>query len=470
MDPERFVELEAKKLNRAFNNSDENNWSLKIRMRWLKELDRLIKQSKDEILDAVGDDLGMSEERKHVVLVNQYAPARLAIKGRRKFGYKVLRDENRRRFSIIWPHKQSIVRKEPLGVVGLITPHNVAFFEPMDNSVEALLAGNSVLLKPAENRERTNRLIHLLIKRSLTPFHQNNMFSILPPDVEHGKALSRSPLVDKVSLVGSEKAGWHVHQTNAQVRFTPVRLELGGSNPAIVLEDADIERTAKVIVWARFSDINCNSIKRVFVVEAIFDELFHKIVEETTRLHPHEVDCCLSDQELANYNRFLQDMDIEADREEVVPIVIGITDKNRDRLILKEETFVPILPVVKVKDEHEAVTLANSTRFGLGASIFTRDRERFKKLARKFKCGSVNHNDAMTEAAMPHLTFGGWKSSGSGYTHGPEGLLEFVRIKNINSERWFGKFKIISGLPLHPWTEKKMKLLRKFSDFLIKFG
>lgn len=469
MNPERFVELEAKNLNRAFNNSDEYNWSLKIRIRWLKELDRLIKESKDEILNAVGADLGMSEERKHVVLVNQYAPVRLAIKGRREFGYKVLRDESRRRFSIIWPHKQSIVRKEPLGVVGLITPSNVAFFEPMDNSIEALFAGNSVLLKPAENRERTNRLIHSLIKRSLTPFYQNNMFSILPPDIEYGKELNRKKLVGKASFVGSEKAGWHVHQINAQVRFTPVRLELGGSNPAIVLGDADIKRTARVIVWARFSDINCNSIKRVFAVQEVYDELLKEIKKRVDRLQPHEIDCNLSNIEKENYKRFLQDIGIETDK--VRPIVIELESLSGDLpLMLTEETFVPILPVVKVKDEEQAIEMANNTRFGLGASIFTRDRKRFEKLARKLKCGSVNQNDAMTEAAMPHLPFGGWKSSGSGYTHGPEGLLEFVQLKVINSERWFGKFEFVSGLPLHPWTENKIKLLRKFADFLIKLG
>ncbi|MDA2936516.1 aldehyde dehydrogenase family protein [Patescibacteria group bacterium AH-259-L05] len=464
MNAQDLVEREVQKLHQAFEVSKTQYWSLEGRIIWLKDLDYRIAKAKDEILSTVANEMKLSE---HTVLVDQYVPLRSWIKWWKKNAHEILCDENRSR-SLLWLHKRGIVRKEPLGVIGIITPHNSAFSLPLGGIIESLLTGNAALLKPAENRRQTTALLNRLVEESLTVFDRADMFCVLSEGIEYAKALGYSPLVDKILFTGSDKTGRKVHQANAQVRFTPVRLELGGSNPAIVLEDADLNRAANVIVWARFSDISCNNIKRVFVVEAVFMEFFDIIVKKVSQLQPHEIDCCLSDQERATYNRFLQDMDIDPDKEEVLPILIGIQGKNRDRLILKEETFVPILPVVKVKNDKEAVELANSTQFGLGASIFTRDRERFVALADKLECGTVLHNDAMTEYAMVQLPFGGWKASGSGYTHGPEGLLELVRIKNVISERWFGKF--VANLPLYPWTEKKMKLLRKLSDILIKFG
>ncbi|MDA2922784.1 aldehyde dehydrogenase family protein [Patescibacteria group bacterium AH-259-L07] len=475
MTPERYVETEAKHLSQVFNRSRSSEiWSLKTRTtRWLQELDSLIKEYEDTIVNTVADEI---KQDKDTVFIDQYIPIRILIRGYRRWAYKVLCDENRSKpSSLLFAHKKSIIKKEPWGVVGIITPTNSPFSIPLGNIIPALLAGNSAVLKPAEGRKETTNLLRSLVKRSLIPFGQNSIFAVLPPEVEYGEALNSSLLVDKVSFTGSDKAGWKVHQANARDRFAPVTLELGGSNPAIVLEDADIERAASVIVWARFSDISCNNIKRVFAVKQIYDELLKEIKQRVDRLQPHEIDCNCSDLETENYKRFLQDVGIErAVIDKVRPIVIELESLGEDLpFILKEETFVPILPVVKVKDAEEAVAMANATRFGLGASIFTKDRKQFEALANRIECQGVFHNDAMTEFAMAHIPFGGWKSSGVGYTHGPEGLLEFVRIKEIETECWFANSKFVrflTDIPLYPRTEKKMKWLRKFADLLIKFG
>ena len=120
---------------------------------------------------------------------------------------------------------------------------------------------------------------------------------------------------------------------------------------------------------------------------------------------------------------------------------------------------------MKVADEAEAVELTNRSSFGLGASIFTKDKKRFERIAGQLECGGVFHNDAMTEFAQPQVPFGGRKDSGWGYSHGPEGLLEFIQLKTVITERWPApKFQ------LYPWTERKMKWLRKLADLLIKLS
>ena len=253
---------------------------------------------------------------------------------------------------------------------------------------------------------------------------------------------------------------------------------------AIILEDADIEEAARVIVFSRFVAMSCNNIKRVFAVRGAFNKLSWEIERLIPGLEPHEPSEKFSERDVERCNDFLSECREHSGVALQVSVFYGtqftnvlkpavVTIRNPEETgrlkILHEETFVPILPIVRCESIEEAVKRANDSEFGLGASIFTKDKKKFEILAQMLECGGVYHNDAMTEFAIPGVPFGGWKNSGSGYTHGPEGLLEFVRLKTVITEAWKPP-KFLDKLHLFPWTETKMKWLKRFLKSIIRLS
>ena len=466
------MERTAYELRRVWNDiRSGNKWTLKKRIKWLKALDRLIKKNKLELTEIVGKEKSTSS---HEVLLNEYASIRMLIKEYIKTARKILGDEKRSRgFSLNWMNKKPVIKKEPYGTVGIISTYNHPYSLTKGPVISALLAGNAVLLKPAEETPSTNRFVERLIKESLAEFGVQDLFVMLPTDLETSMSLVDCELVDKIHFTGSVKAGRSVTEANAKKRFVPPTLELGGSNAAIVLEDANLKMAARVILWARFVQMSCNNIKRVFVVESVYDEFREELGEQFRGLKGWDMGRC-PPKEASSYRRFMNDLRVKRDpydktrflnQTDTPPIIIWMDEPRLDLLMLEEETFVPILPVVKVKDAEEAVQLANQTKFGLGASVFTKSKKLFNQLADKLECGGVYHNDAMTEFAQPQIPFGGWKESGHGYSHGPEGLLDFVHLKAIITERC-GAPK----LQLYPWTDSKKKFLSRWIDFIIRFS
>src|SRR3989344_7055738 len=449
-----------------------SDWGLKRRIQWLRYLDHLIISRKDQILVAVAADKKVSE---HQVLLNEYAVVRLLCRYYIKNAYRILRDEDRSGFFSFWnwinKNKRSVVKKEPFGVVGIISPGNYPFSLAIGNVIPAILAGNAVILKPASERKETNKLVGDLIAMSLESFKARKIFEILPSDDHLGQDIVCSRLIDKIHFTGSLQTGHWIFEENRKIRFVQPTLELGGSNPAIVLEDADIAEAARVIFWARFCGMSCNNIKRVFAVGSVYKKLLAALVVELGKLQLHELEP-ISEREMYHYTLFTSDYlyHLEsrfsaADWYDFKPKILRIDDPSPNLLVLQEETFVPLLPVVRVKDEAEAISRSNNSQFGLGASVFTKDKKRFLRIAGQLDCGGVFHNDAMTEFAQTQLPFGGRKNSGFGYVHGPEGLLEFVQLKVIIMDRWRAP-----KLHLYPWTSGKMKWLRKFIDWIVTFS
>lgn len=442
-------------------------WSLRDRLHWLKKLDALLANRRDLILETAAREKNCHQ---FPVLTNEYLVIRGLIKYYLRNAEKILGDENRSRWlSLLWGNKKVVFRKEPLGVIGIISPYNYPFSLPMDASIAALLAGNAVLLKTAKETPETGRLVGELLTESLKTFGAEGIFKLLPNKPGAGDALVRCPIVDKIHFTGSVATGCQILQENAKIRLTPPTLELGGANAAIVLEDADIDKTAEIIVWARFCGLSCNGIKRVFAVAPIYKELCRKIEELVARLQNYEI-TPVPEKEKPRYVDFLLDYLTRVGCSGKLPNdwrpqVLCIENTDNDFLVLKEETFVPILPIVKVTGEIDAVRWANHSQFGLGASVFTKDKRRFEKIAAQLECGGVFHNDAMTEFAQPQIPFGGRKNSGFGYRHGPEGLLEFVQLKTIVTERWPAP-----KVQLFPWTTKKVKWLKRLSNFLMKLS
>lgn len=463
---EREVAWKTEAAKYAWETIDRKRWNLKTRLEWLKYLDSLLARNKDEIL---ADTIQEKSTNEHEVLIDEYIPTRSLIRYYLKNAKRILADENRSRFfSLVWGHKKPIVKKEPLGLVGVISPYNHPFSLSVMPTISAILAGNAVILKPPEETPKTNFMVSALLSESLMPFGTNNFFFSLSPDAECGQQLVGCDLVDKIYFTGSTSVGKAIAAENAKIRLIPPTLELGGSNAAIVLKDADLKLAARVILWSRFSSASCNSIKRVFVPEKIYKDFKMALAEEIAELKKTSSDfSLLHSKEMDNHGRFLDDLMAKSSKPvEIISfgkdgLLFFIKNPDDNLLILKEETFCPILPVVKVDNEKEAARRANESQFGLGTTVFTKNKKRFAEIADQLQCGGVYHNDAMTEFAQPQLAFGGWKNSGWGYAHGPEGLLEFVRLKTVVAERWR-----VPKLYLFPWTEWKKKWIKKFADWL----
>jgi succinate-semialdehyde dehydrogenase/glutarate-semialdehyde dehydrogenase len=351
--------------------------------------------------------------------------------------------------------KRALVQREPLGVIGVISPWNYPFILSMTPTVGALFCGNGVVLKPSEFTPYSGLLVEDIARDAGLP---EGLVQVIIGGGGTGEALVRGG-VDKVFFTGGSKTGRTVMAAAADT-LTPVVLELGGKDPAVVLEDADLARAAKGIVWGAFLNAgqSCISVERVFVVEGVYDLFLREILTQVHKVKAGstagvEVGPMTTPAQLAWVEHQLADA-----VERGATVVIGggrtdpasnvlqptvLTELDPDSSILREETFGPVLPVVRVKDAEEAIARANEVQLGLSASVWTRDRSRGISVARRLRAGAVSVNDAIVHFGVPSLPFGGVGESGFGRTHGVEGLEEMTRSRSILVDRM--------GLAREPW-------------------
>jgi len=325
----------------------------------------------------------------------------------------------------------------------------------------ALVAGNAVVLKPSEFTPTSGVLLVELLREAGVPEH---VVSVLPGDGITGAALVGAG-VNRVSFTGSVATGRKVAGACA-AQLIPCSLELGGSDPAIVLDDADVERAARGIVWGRFSNAGqtCVAPKRVFVEAAVFDTFTAAISRQVRALHVGaggtpgtEVGPMIRPAAVTELRAQLDDAlargavvaaaaslgDRSPESWFVPTVVTNVTSEMR---VLREETFGPLLPLVKVESEDDAVRRANASEFGLSASVWSGDRRRAERVASRLEAGTVAINDAVVVAGMANVPHGGVKASGLGRSHGEQGLMECVESRAIVSDRfamarqpwWFG--------------------------------
>lgn len=346
----------------------------------------------------------------------------------------------------LFPHRRSHVLKIPCGVVAVIAPWNYPLALALWPTIPALIAGNAVLLKPSEKTPASGELIAELFGAGGLP--ADVLQVVYGAGSTGGAIIEAGP--DRVSFTGSVATGRRIAAACGE-RLIPVTLELGGKDPAIVLEDADLDQAASGLVWGAFANAGqiCVSVERVFAVDAIADELTERVVERTRqlRLGPDgDVGSMIDKTQRSLVDEHVRDAVARGARvltggrsRDDLPGVpyepTVLVDVPHDARILNEETFGPVLPLVRVRDTDEAVTLANATEFGLTASIWTRDREQAMRLARRVRAGVVLHNDAIAGATSIETPWGGQGASGMGWTRGERGLLEMVDELHVSEER-----------------------------------
>ena len=341
--------------------------------------------------------------------------------------------------------RKLVVRYAPLGVVGVIGPWNYPLNNSFGDCIPALAAGNAVVLKPSEITPLTSLLLAEMLAECGLP---EGVFHAATGRGETGAALVDE--VDFVMFTGSVETGKKV-MARAADTLTPVSLELGGKDPMIVLADADLERAANAAVSYGLNNSGqvCISVERIYVEEAAHDEFLERVAAKVEALRqgppgePGTVDvgAIIFPPQIELIEAHVRDA-VEKGARVVTggergegpgrfyrPTVLADVDHSMRCMV--EETFGPTLPVMRVRDAEQAIELANDGRYGLQASVWTRDHERGEQIARRVEAGTAMVNDAQLNYAALELPMGGWKASGLGSRHGPDGIRKYTKRQSL---------------------------------------
>jgi len=346
-------------------------------------------------------------------------------------------------------YRRSYIHHAPRGVVLVISPWNFPFTIPFGTVIMALLAGNAVILKPAS-------LTPLIAKKGRELFDEAgldpDLFQVLPCS---GKVASEMIGLgfDYVNFTGSTDTGRSVAERCGWA-LVPCSMELGGKDPAIVLADANIDLTVGSLVWGAFANAGqvCASVERAYVHERIYDEVVEKVVEKTRKLkvgNPLEdgtdMGPMTDPKQLAVVERHVREA-VEAGARVLAggkrvdgpgqffePTVLADVDESMS--CMREETFGPTLPIIKVAGADEAIRRANDSEFGLDAYVFTSDRDEGRRIAERLAAGTVMVNEVLVTHACPETPWGGVKASGMGRVHSDDGLRDLCHAYHVNEER-----------------------------------
>jgi acyl-CoA reductase-like NAD-dependent aldehyde dehydrogenase len=359
-----------------------------------------------------------------------------------------LSDRHPRPHNVLMMTKRLTTVYRPYPVVGLIIPWNFPFANAALDGIAALAAGASLLLKPSE----VTPLSAVEFARGWTEIGAPPVLALTTGYAETGAAVIANS--DYVHFTGSTATGRKVAVACAE-RLIPYSLELGGKDPALVLADADLERAANGISWGGMTNSGqvCVSIERVYVEAPVYDEFVARLTEKVGRLrqgqdddkYRFDVGAMATAAQRDIVSRHVDDALAGGARVTTggKPTGIGtffqptvLADVDQSMSCMREETFGPTLPVVKVADEAEAIRLANDSRYGLSATVWTRDPARGERVARKLEAGAVNINDVMANGSQFGVPMPGWKDSGIGARHGgAEGILKYCRAQAITTPR-----------------------------------
>jgi len=353
--------------------------------------------------------------------------------------------------------KSGSIWREPHGVIGIISPWNYPFSIPATETLAALAMGNAVVLKPSELTPLVALELAKFLHEAGVP---SNICQVVIGDGATGAALVDSD-IDKLVFTGSVGTGKKIAQLSA-AKLLPVVLELGGKDPMIVLNDADVDVASSAAVWGALVNAGqtCLSVERCYVHRSIYEEFLGACTRKISHLRVGngaergvDIGPLIHERQVSVVERHIQDAtqrgakllaggkrlpDVGANF--YAPTLLR--DVTHDMLIMQEETFGPVLPVMSFADDAEAVRLANDSVYGLAASIFTRDPARAKRIAAQLQAGTVMINDAISCFSISEAPHGGVKASGIGRTHGRFGFEEMVRVKYVDSDRLPGMKKI----------------------------
>jgi acyl-CoA reductase-like NAD-dependent aldehyde dehydrogenase len=427
----------------------QSDWAsvrMPVRAKLLERLAEVFRVRRNEIAEVVTRENGkpLAEALFSDVLVSLDS---IRWHARRAGG--MLRPERVGHHNPIFKGKRGRLEYEPWGVVAVISPWNYPIAIPVTSVVAAVVAGNAVVLKPSELVPWCGALLGELFDQAGFPV---DLVQVIQGGGELGQALIEAG-PDKVFFTGSVATGRAVAEDCAR-RLIPSVLELGGKDAMIVLSDADIDAASSAAVWGSFTNCGqaCLSVERIYVEPGALDRFTELCVEKTRKLRvgsglePEiEIGPMIRKQQVERVERQLKDAVARGAR-----ILTGgrrrpdlgelffeptvVTGVDSSMLLMREETFGPVLAIQGVADCEEAVECTNDSVFGLGASVWTRDRKRGEAIARRLRSGSVMINDVLSCYGISEAPHGGRGASGWGRAHSRLGLLEMVQVKYVDSD------------------------------------
>jgi succinate-semialdehyde dehydrogenase/glutarate-semialdehyde dehydrogenase len=383
--------------------------------------------------------------------------SRFLIENARSF----LREQPVPHGSLAMKTKAGSLVREPRGVIGIVSPWNYPLSIPAVETLAALVTGNAVILKPSEFTSLIALELDSLLRRAGLP---EAVFQVVVGDGATGAALLESD-IDKLIFTGSVPTGKRIAQVCA-ARLLPVLLELGGKDPMIVLDDADIDVASSAAVWGAFVNAGqaCLSVERCYVHRSLYARFLEVCVDKTKKLRvgdglDRETDIgpMIHERQLRIVEGQVEEAKAlgarvlnggsrlpELGRNFYAPTILA--DVTHQMQIMQKETFGPVLPIAPFDDDAEAVRLANDSEFGLAASVWTRNSERGEAIARRLEAGTVMVNDVISCFGISEAPHGGLKASGIGRAHGRAGMEEMVRVKYLDIDRmprmkklwWYG--------------------------------
>lgn len=418
---------------------------LKIRTDYLLTVRDYLVDHIDELCEVISRDTGKARlDSLSTELFNTISATTYYCKKAPEF----LKDKKLKPANLLLFNKRSKIVREPYGVIGIISPWNYPFTIPFHDLIRGLLAGNVVILKVARETLDVGEAIKKCFDAAQLPpgvFNYVNM-----PGSVVGNALLEEG-INKLFFTGSVAVGKQLMAKAAET-LTPLCLELGGNDPMIVCEDADLHRAANGALWAGFCSTgqSCGGVERLYVHESVYEEFLQILKEkvEALRVGPgldYEVDMgpMTTAEQVKTVKLHIEDalsrgakifaqspVPSAGDSEKFLPAVV-LTDVNHQMLVMKEETFGPVIGVMKFRTVEEAIRLANDSQYGLSASVWSQDPQKAEHIARQIQAGSVNINDHLMSHGMPETPWGGFKESGLGRTHGDQGFLEMTQPKVI---------------------------------------
>ena len=448
------------------------------RARVMKRAQKWILDNAERVIASVVSESGKTHEDAQLADLG-YTASALGFWAKEAAGY--LADERVPSWNNpVLAGRRLIVRHVPVGVVGVIGPWNYPIANSFGDCIPAMMAGNSVILKPSEVTPLSSLLMAEMMLECGLP---DGVFQVATGDGGTGAALIRE--VDCVMFTGSTATGRKVLREAAEAMI-PCYLELGGKDPMIVCADADLARAANAAAFYAMNNAGqvCISVERCYVEEPVYDEFVAKVTEIVRGLRQGEprgegtvdLGAVIFPPQLQIIDDHVRDAVAKGAR-----VLTGghphsgrgrffeptvLVDVDHSMKCMREETFGPTLPIMRVASAEEGVRLANDSAYGLQASVWTKDIERGEALARRIEAGAVCVNDAQMNYSALNLPMGGWKTSGLGTRHGVAGIRKYTKSQSLMVTRLAPKRDPF----MFPYTARRTRLLRRFLKLMYGRG